>query len=332
MPNRAAVIRSVGRYLPEHRLTNQDLEKMVDTTDDWILTRTGIRERRILDPGLATSHMAASAGKECLERAGVDAGEIDMIIVSTISADMTIPATACLVQRELGATRAWGYDLGAACSGFVYSLTTAAAMIESGRYEKILVISADTMSTIVNYEDRNTCVLFGDGAAAALLEPSPEEGYGILDCINHMDGAGSEWLKRQAGGSRVPLTEDVLRRKEHLVTQDGKRIFKVAVKEMAAVSLELLRRNGLTIEDLDVFIPHQANSRIIVACAQHMDLDPAKVVTNIETVGNTVNATIPLALYQAVVEEGRLKRGDNLILTAFGAGLTWGGVYIKWYD
>lgn len=325
-------IRSVGRYLPERRLTNKDLEKMVDTSDEWILTRTGIRERRILDPGLGNSYMAIRAARECLERAGVQADEVDAIIVGTVTPDMFFPSTACLVQHGIGATRAWGFDLSAGCSGFVFSLTAGAQMIESGRYRKVLVIGSDVMSTIIDYEDRNTCVLFGDAAGAVLLEACPEPDYGILDFIQLIDGSGADHLHMKAGGSRKPASLETVRNKEHYVYQEGPQVFKVAVTEMANVSAQILAKNGLTGEDVAFFLPHQANQRIIDASANRMGIDRSKVVVNIDRFANTTAATIPLCLYDVVVEDKRVRKGDHIVMSAFGAGFTWGSVLIRWWE
>jgi 3-oxoacyl-[acyl-carrier-protein] synthase-3 len=327
-----AFIRSVGRFLPERRLTNQDLEIMVDTSDEWIVSRTGIRERRILGPGLGNSFMAVRAAQECLERAGVSAAEIDAIVVGTVTPDMFFPSTACLVQRALGADAAWGFDLSAGCSGFVFALTTAAQMIEAGRYQKVLVIGSDVMSSIIDYEDRNTCVLFGDGAGAVLLEACPEPGYGILDFIQRIDGAGGEFLHMKAGGSLRPASLETVQRKEHYVFQEGRQVFKFAVTEMAEVSARILEKNGLTGADLKLFIPHQANLRIIDASAKRMGIDPQKVVINIDRYANTTAGTIPLCLYDAWVQDKRLAKGDYLVMSAFGAGFTWGSVLIRWWE
>lgn len=327
-----AFIRSVGRFLPERRLTNQDLETMVDTSDEWIVSRTGIRERRILGPGLGNSFMAVRAAQECLERAEVSAAEIDAIVVGTVTPDMFFPSTACLVQRALGADSAWGFDLSAGCSGFVFALTTAAQMIEAGRYQKVLVIGSDVMSSIIDYEDRNTCVLFGDGAGAVLLEACPEPGYGILDFIQRIDGAGGEFLHMKAGGSLRPASLETVQRKEHYVFQEGRQVFKFAVTEMAEVSARILEKNGLTGADLKLFIPHQANLRIIDASAKRMGIDPQKVVINIDRYANTTAGTIPLCLYDALVKDKRLAKGDYLVMSAFGAGFTWGSVLIRWWE
>lgn len=331
-PPRTAYIRSVGRYLPERRLTNQDFEKMVSTTDEWILTRTGIRERRILEPGLGSSFMAARAAKECLERAGTAPEEIDAIIVGTVTPDMLFPATACLVQREIGARRAWGFDLSAGCSAFVFALTTGAQMIEAGRYDKVLVIGSDVMSTIVDYEDRNTCVLFGDAAGAALLEPCPEDGYGILDFVQYMDGSGEEFLHMKAGGSRRPASYETVKNKEHYVYQAGRQVFKYAVTGTADVCAEILERNNLTGDDVALFIPHQANLRIIEASAKRMKIDKSKVIVNIDRYANTTAGTIPLCLYEVVVERNCVSKGDYLVMSAFGAGFTWGSALLRWWE
>ncbi|NLI80281.1 MAG: ketoacyl-ACP synthase III [Deltaproteobacteria bacterium] len=332
MNEKKAFIRSVGRFVPERRLTNQDLEKMVDTTDEWIFTRTGIRERRILEPGLGNSYMACRAARECLERAGVEAGEIDAIIVGTVTPDMLFPSTACLVQSALEAKRAWGFDLSAGCSGFIFSLVNGAQMIESGRHEKVLVIGSDVMSTIVDYEDRNTCVLFGDAAGAVLLEPCPEPGYGILDYIHRIDGAGGEYLHMKAGGSRRPASMETVQNKEHFVYQEGRQVFKHAVTEMAGVSVEIMKRNGLEGKDIAFFVPHQANLRIIGASAERMGIESSKVVINVDRFANTTAATIPLCLYDVTVEEKRVKKSDYVVLSAFGAGFTWGSVLLRWWE
>jgi 3-oxoacyl-[acyl-carrier-protein] synthase-3 len=327
-----AYIRSVGRYLPERRLTNQDLEKMVETNDEWIVSRTGIRERRILEPGLGNSYMAVRAAQECLQRAGVEPTEVDAIIVGTVTPDMFFPSTACLVQKEIGAAKAWGFDLSAGCSGFIFSVTTGAQLIESGRYQKVLVIGSDVMSSIVDYQDRNTCVLFGDGAGAVLLEPCPEPGYGILDFIQRIDGMGGDFLHMKAGGSRKPASLETVQRKEHYVYQEGRQVFKFAVTEMAEVSARVMEKNGLKGEDIKLFIPHQANLRIIDASAKRMGLDPQKVVINIDRYANTTAGTVPLCLYDALVEDKRINKGDYLVMSAFGAGFTWGSMLMRWWE
>ncbi len=332
MPVRNAYIKSVGRFLPERRLTNQDFEKMVNTSDEWILERTGIRERRILEPGLGSSYMAIRAARECLDRAGVEPGEVDAIIVSTVTPDMFFPSTACLVQDGLGAGHAWGFDLSAGCSGFLFAMTTGVQLIESGRHEKVLVIGSDVMSSILDYTDRNTCVLFGDAAGAVLLEPCPEPGYGLLDYIQHMDGSGASMLHMKAGGSRRPPSLETVRNKEHYVIQEGRHVFKRAVTEMANVSLEILEKNHLTGDDISLFVSHQANLRIVDACAKRMGIDHDKVVVTIDRFANTTSATIPLGLYEAVVQQKRVSKGDYIVMAAFGAGLTWGSSLVKWWE
>ncbi len=333
MAGRTAYIRSVGRFLPKRKLTNRDFEQMVDTTDEWILTRTGIRERRILEPGLGNSYMAVRAALEAMERGGTSPDELDVIITGTATPDMLFPATACLVQKEIGAKNAWGFDLSAGCSGFLFGLSTGAQMIEAGRARKVLVIGSDVISTILDYSDRNTCVLFGDGAAAVLLDTCDEPGYGLIDQILHMDGSSWEALHMKAGGSRRPATHETVANKEHFVSQDGRTVFKMAVTEMSRVAGEILERNGLTGDDISVFIPHQANRRIIDAAAKRMGLDQSKVVVNIDKYGNTICASIPLALYEAVVErENTVKKGDYIVLAACGAGFTWGSALIRWWE
>jgi 3-oxoacyl-[acyl-carrier-protein] synthase-3 len=332
MSHQTAYIRSVGRYVPEKRLTNHDLEKMVDTSDEWIFSRTGIRERRILEPGLGNSFMAIRAANECLEKAGVGADEVDAIIVGTVTPDMFFPSTACLVQREIGANRAWGFDLSAGCSGFVFSLSTGAQLIESGRYKKVLVIGSDVMSSIIDYQDRNTCVLFGDGAGAVLLEPCPEAGYGILDFVQRIDGVGEDFLHMKAGGSRRPSSIETVKNREHYAYQEGRQVFKYAVTEMANVSVKILERNGLTGRDVALFIPHQANLRIIEASANRMGIDMSKVVINIDRYANTTAATIPLCLYEVLEENKRVNKGDYVVMSAFGAGFTWGSALIRWWE
>ena len=327
---RSAAITAVGHFLPEQRLTNADLEKMVDTSDEWIRTRTGIRERRILkDEGKATAYMSVEAAREVLRKRGIEASEIDLIIVATVTPDMVFPATACLVQAELGATKAWGFDLSAACSGFIFALSTGAQFIESGKHEKVLVIGADKMSAIVDFTDRTTCVLFGDGAGAVLLEPN-SEGYGLLDTIEYTDGSNSAALCMPGGGSLHPATHDTVEKRMHYAYQDGRTVFKYAVTGMADVAAEIMERNGLTGDDVRYLVPHQANLRIIDATARRMGVSVEKVMLNIERYGNTTAATIPLCLHDW---EHELRPGDNLILTAFGGGFTWGASYLKWaYD
>ena len=322
-----AAITAIGGYVPDTKLTNFDLEKMVDTNDEWIRTRTGISERRILKgDGLATSDMIVPAVKELCHKRGIDPMEIDAMIVATVTPDMVFPATANITCDKLGAKNAWGFDLSAACSGFLYALTTGASLIESGRYKKVVVVGADKMSAIVDYSDRNTCVLFGDGAGAVLLEPN-NEGYGVLDSILRSDGSGVNFLHMKAGGSKKPASIETVTNKEHFAYQEGQSVFKFAVKGMADVSAELLERNNLTGNDIAWLVPHQANKRIIDATASRMGLNPEKVMLNIERYGNTTAATIPLCLWDWRKE---LNKGDLLVLAAFGGGFTWGATLVKW--
>ena len=325
-----AAITAVGHYLPETRLTNAELETMVDTNDEWIRTRTGIRERRILrDPDKATSFMATEAAKMALEKRGIGPEEVDLIIVATVTPDMVFPATACLVQAQLGATNAWGYDISAACSGFLFALSTGAQFIESGKHQKVLVIGADNMTAIVDYTDRTTCILFGDGAGAVLLEPS-NEGVGVLDSIERVDGNHVELLYMPGGGSLHPATHETVEARMHYARQEGRQVFRYAVKGMADVSAEIMERNDLTGDDVRYLVPHQANLRIIDATARRMGISSDKVMLNIENYGNTTAATIPLCLADW---EHDLRKGDNLVLAAFGGGFTWGAAYVKWaYD
>lgn len=327
-PNgRTAAVTAVGHFLPEGRLTNADLEGMVDTSDEWIQKRTGIRERRILrDPDKATSYMATRAAEELLDKRGIGADELDAIIVGTVTPDMFYPATACLVQHELGATRAFGYDLSAACSGFLYAFGAGASHVASGQCEKVLVIGADKMSSIVDYTDRSTCILFGDGAGAVLLEPSTN-GHGLHDMYQRVDGSEWENLCQPGGGSRQPPTHQSVDRRDHFLKQNGRPVFKQAVKRMAEASLEVMRRNGLGPEDVRYLVPHQANRRIIEATAQQMGLPVEKAMMNIGDYGNTTAATLPLCLYDW---EAELRAGDPLILTTFGGGYTWGAGLLEW--
>jgi 3-oxoacyl-[acyl-carrier-protein] synthase III len=322
-----AAITSVGGYVPEDRLTNFDLEKMVDTNDEWIRTRTGISERRILKgEGKATSDMVVPAVLELCAKRGIDPSEIDCMIVATVTPDMVFPATANIVCDKIGAVNAWGYDLGAACSGFLFALTTGAAYIESGRFKKVVVVGADKMSAIIDYTDRNTCVIFGDGAGAVLLEPDTE-GFGILDSILKSDGSGRHFLNMKAGGSAHPATIETVTNRDHYAYQEGKTVFKFAVKGMADVSAELLERNQLTGDDIAWLVPHQANLRIIDATATRMGLPHHKVMINIQRFGNTTAGTIPLCLWEW---QDKLKSGDHLVLAAFGGGFTWGATLVKW--
>lgn len=322
-----AAITAVGHYLPDNRLTNADLEEMVETNDEWIRTRTGIKERRILkDDDKATAFMGAEAAKEALDERGISAEEIDVIVVATVTPDYLFPATACLVQKEIGASNAYGFDVSAACSGFLFALTTGANFIESGRAQKVLVIGSDKMSSIVDYSDRSTCILFGDGAGAVLLEPS-EDGTGIIDYIHRSEGDTDLALYQPAGGSLNPATEQTVAERLHFAKQDGRTVFKKATVGMADVSAEIMEKNDLGADDIAWLVPHQANLRIIDATANRMGLDSDKVMVNIDEYGNTTAATIPLCLYDW---KDKLNHGDNLILAAFGGGYTWGSIYLKW--
>ena len=322
-----AAITAVGGYVPNDKLTNFDLEKMVDTNDEWIRSRTGISERRILKgENKATSDMVVPAVLDLCKKRGIVPADIDCMIVATVTPDMVFPATANIVCDKIGAVNAWGFDLSAACSGFLFALTTGATYIESGRYKKVVVVGADKMSAIIDYTDRNTCVIFGDGAAAFLLEPDTD-GFGILDSILKSDGSGRHYLNMKAGGSAHPATLESVTNREHFAYQEGKTVFKFAVKGMADVSAELLERNHLTGDDIAWLVPHQANLRIIDATAARMGLDHDKVMINIQRFGNTTAGTIPLCLWEW---QDKLKQGDNLVLAAFGGGFTWGATLVKW--
>lgn len=326
-PKIQAAITAVGGYVPEDKLTNFDLEKMVETNDEWIRTRTGISERRILKgEGKATSDMVAPAVLELCRKRGISPEEIDCLIVGTVTPDMVFPSTANIVCNKIGAVNAWGYDLAAACSGFLFALAQGASLIESGRYKKVVVCGADKMSAIVDYTDRATCIIFGDGAGAVLLEPN-EEGLGVMDSILRSDGSGAEYLNMKAGGSLKPASHETVDKREHFAYQEGQAVFKFAVKGMADVSAELLEKNNLTGDDIAWLVPHQANLRIIDATANRMGLSPEKVMINIQRYGNTTAATIPLCLWEW---ENKLKKGDNIILAAFGGGFTWGAIWVKW--
>ncbi len=323
----SAAITAVGGYVPEEKLTNFDLEKMVDTNDEWIRTRTGISERRILKgEGLATSDMAVPAVLELCKKRGIDPLEIDCIICCTVTPDLVFPATANIIGDKIGAKNAFGFDLQAACSGFLYGVTTGASFIESGRYKKVVVVGADKMSAIIDYSDRATCIIFGDGAGAILLEPN-QEGYGVQDSILRSDGSGCQYLHMKAGGSKKPASIETVMAKEHFAYQEGQAVFKFAVKGMADVSAELLERNNLTGEDIAWLVPHQANLRIIDATASRMKLPKEKVMINIQKYGNTTSGTIPLCLWEW---ENQLNKGDKIVLAAFGGGFTWGATLVNW--
>lgn len=324
-----ASITGVGHFVPEKRLTNQDLEQMVETNDEWITTRTGIKERRILDQNKGTSYMAVRAAKHALERAGVQPEKVDLIILATVTPDMLVPSTAAVVQEELGASRCWGFDLNGGCTGFLCALATGAQFVESGRHQTVLVIGADKMSAIIDYDDRNTCVIFGDGGGAVLLERSDDGKSGIDDYELHLDGAGAKYLYVSGGGSLHPPTHETVDQKMHYVHQDGRVVFKQAISGMADVSGRLLERNGVSAETVKLLIPHQANYRIIDSVAKKLHLDPEQVMVNIQKYGNTTAATIPMAMSEAW-QDGRLERGDRVILSAFGAGFTWGSLLLTW--
>jgi 3-oxoacyl-[acyl-carrier-protein] synthase III len=322
-----AAITGVGGYVPDYVLTNKELETMVETTDEWITTRTGIKERRILKgEHQGVSVLGINAVKDLLAKTKVDPKEIDLIIFATVTADMTFPATANIVATAVGATNAWSYDMGAACSGFLFGLTTGASFIESGMYKKVIVIGGDKMSAILDYTDRTTCIIFGDGAGAVLLEPTTED-VGVMDSILRSDGAGESYLHMKAGGSRRPASLETVNARQHFVYQEGSAVFKFAVTNMADVSAQIAERNNLTAETISWLAPHQANKRIIDATANRVGIGEDKVMMNIERYGNTTAGTIPLLLWDY---EKKLKKGDNIIMAAFGGGFTWGAVYVKW--
>jgi 3-oxoacyl-[acyl-carrier-protein] synthase III len=323
-----AKISAVSHYVPEKVLTNFDLEKMVDTNDEWIRSRTGISERHICEDGKATSDMSAEAVKRLCEQRGISPDEIDVIIVGTVTPDMFFPSTANLVQEKVGAKNAWSFDVAAACSGFLYALASGTQFIASGMYKKVVVVGSDKMSSIINYKDRNTCVLFGDGAGAVLLEPD-EEGNGIIDFLLHSDGSGAEFLKMKGGGSLYPASLKTVTSDWHFLYQDGKQVFKFAVQRMADVSARILEKHNYTGDDLKLFVPHQANLRIIDAAVKRVGVDSDKVMINIAKYGNTTGATIPLALSEAY-QEGRLDKGDLVLFATFGGGFTWGSSLLKW--
>ncbi len=322
-----AAITAVGAYVPNDILSNKELEKMVDTNDEWIFSRTGIRERRILkDPTLGTSYMAIKAAQDLITKANINPEEIDLVLLATVSPDMPVAATAVHTATQIGAVNAFAYDLQAACSGFLYGMSTASAYIESGRYKKVLVIGADKMSSIIDYTDRTTCIIFGDGAGAVLFEPNTE-GLGFQDEILRSDGIGRNSLRIEAGGSLMPPSEETVASKRHFVQQDGKTVFKYAVSNMADVSEQIMKKNDLTNEDVNWLIAHQANKRIVGATASRMKLEEDKVLMNIQRYGNTTSATLPLLLSDY---EKQFKKGDNLIFATFGGGFTWGSIYLKW--
>lgn len=326
-----AVIKGIGAYLPEYILTNDELSRMVDTSDEWIMTRIGVKERRILkEDGLGTSHMGALAVEDLIKKTGLNRDEIDMLICATVTPDMLFPATANIICDKVGIKNAWGFDINAGCSGFIFSFANCASLIESGRAKKIVLVTGERMSAITDYTDRSTCPLFGDGAVAMLIEPGDDPSVGLIDEILHVDGIGRQYLFQKAGGSLYPPTEQTLKNREHYIYQDGQVVFKYAVSRMADVSVEMMEKHNLKATDIAYLVPHQANLRIIEATAKRMGLDKNKVLINIQKFGNTAGTSIPLVLWEF---ENKFKKGDNLILSAFGAGFTWGALYYKWaYD
>lgn len=322
-------ISALGTYVPPRLLTNADLEKMVDTNDDWIQARVGIRERHIVEKGVATSDLAVEAAKQALAKRGIGPGDIDAIIVGTVTPDMFFPSTACLVQHKLGAPKAWGFDISAACSAFVYAMQTGAQFIATGAHKRVLVIGADVMSSIIDYTDRATCVIFGDGAGAVILEASEDDSLGLLDFIHEVDGSGGCFLYMPGGGSLNPTSHETVDQKMHYVHQDGQQVFKFAVRKQMELCQRLLERNGLKGSDIDAFIPHQANLRIINATAERLGFRPESVITNIERFGNTTAGTIPLAMNSAI-EEGKLKKGSLVLMASVGAGFTVGAALMRW--
>ena len=326
---RRAKITALGTYVPPQILSNQDLEKMVDTNDQWIMERTGIRERHVLAKGLGVSDICTEAAKKCLEVRGIEASEVECIIVGTVTPDMMFPSTACLVQDKIGAKGAWGFDVSGGCSGFVYALQAGVKMVESGAHTKVLVCGADANTRMTDYTDRTTCVLFGDGGGAVLIEPAEESEIGFIDFINEIDGSGGVSLNLKGGGSLNPSSHETVDKKMHYIYQDGPAVYKFAVRKMAETTAKVLERNGLTGADLGCFIPHQANKRIITATADRLGMDPNRVIINIEKYGNTSAGTIPLAM-ETAVEEGKLKKGDLVLLAAVGAGFTVGATLLRW--
>jgi 3-oxoacyl-[acyl-carrier-protein] synthase III len=325
----AAKITGVAGYLPPRVVTNADMEKLVDTTDEWVRTRTGIRERHVAEAGVASSHLGTEAAKKLLAVKGLNAEEIDMIVVATVTPDMFFPATACLIQDRLGATKAWGFDLSAACSGFAYALTVGAQFVGTGSHKKVLVIGADVMTSILDYKDRATCVLFGDGAGAVLLEPAASDAEGIIDFVHEIDGSGGCNLYMPGGGSLHPPTHETVEKRMHYVHQEGQQVFKYAVRRMSELACQVLERNGLTSRDLALVVPHQANLRIIRAMQERLGVDDSRVMVNIDRYANTTAATLPLGLVDAI-DQKRLRKGDLVLLIAVGAGYTTGAVLMRW--
>jgi len=322
-------ITALGTYVPPQVLTNQDLEKMVDTNDQWIVERTGIRERHVLAKGLGVSDMCTEAAKKCLAQRGIEASEVEVIIVGTVTPDMMFPSTACLVQQKIGAKGAWGFDVSAGCSGFVFALQAGVKLVESGAHKKVLVCGADANTRMTDYTDRTTCVLFGDGGGAVLLEPAAEGEIGFIDYVNEIDGSGGAALNLKGGGSLNPSTHETVDKKMHYIYQDGPAVYKFAVRKMAEATTKVLERNGITGAELGCFIPHQANKRIITSTADRLGMDPERVIINIEKYGNTSAGTIPLAM-ETAIEEGKLKKGDLVLLASVGAGFTVGAILLRW--
>lgn len=329
MSTRRAKITAVSHYLPERRVTNKDLEKIVDTSDEWIVERTGIRERRIAEKGQGTSDLGAAAAKLLIEKRGLDPSDLDLIIVATVTPDMFFPSTACLVQTKIGASKAWGFDLSGACSGFVYAVATAAQFVATGAHDKVLVVGADVMTSIIDFQDRATCVLFGDGAGAVLLEPAEDGECGIVDFMLRSDGSGGQFLYMPGGGSLHPASAETVKKKMHYVHQDGRNVFRFAVRGMAEISQQLLQKHGLTTTDLKLYIPHQANLRIIKAAVEKMNLADDQVAINIDRYANTTAGTIPICLSEAV-ESKQIQRNDLIMMASFGAGFTWGSLLLRW--
>jgi len=324
-----AKISALGTYVPPRLLTNADLERMVDTSDEWIMARVGIRERHVVDKGVATSDLAAAAAQKALDQRGLKPTDIETIIVGTVTPDMFFPSTACVVQNKLGATGAWGFDLSAACSAFLYSIQTGAQFIASGAHKRVLAIGSDVMSSIIDYTDRATCVIFGDGAGAAILEPAENDSEGLIDFIHEVDGSGGQFLYMPGGGSLHPSSKETLAKRMHYVHQDGQQVFKFAVRKQTDLCTKLLERNGLKGSDIDVFIPHQANLRIINATADRLSLRSESVIVNIDRYGNTTAGTIPLAM-QTAIDEGKLRKGSLVLLASVGAGFTIGATLLRW--
>ena len=331
MTKRRAKISALGMYVPERRMTNEDMAKIVDTSDEWIRTRSGIQERRIVAKGQSNSDLSVKAIENAFEGREFRPEEIDLIIVATVTPDMMFPSTACIVQEKIGAKNAWSFDLSGACSGFLYAMATAAQFVETGRCQKVLVVGADVMSSILNFEDRTTCVLFGDGAGVVLLESTEAEDTGIIDFMLHSDGAGGKFLYMPAGGSLHPASHETVDKKMHSVHQDGRNVFKYAVKLISEVSAKILERNGFSAEDVALYVPHQANLRIIQSSVKRLNLRPDQVAINIDQYANTTAATIPMGLAEAY-QQGRVQQGDLVLLASFGAGFTWGSVLLRWGD